>query len=361
MMSNQKRIIFIDNSSSKLESFGELQQTRVIALFSLVGMSITFAMALFAINDNNFILFLALGLSSVIYAAAYYLVKQKKHVKLSSYIVIYSLYVLMFYLVYSGGVALTGPLWIFIVPPVSLYIHGFKRGLINIFIFIVISCLIMFWPQNIYTHAVYPTEFKLRLLYSFLTISFLSALYEFSRNELYNNALVLNAKLHHLAHFDELTGLHNRRNAQGILNQYISAADVSAPFSVLLCDIDYFKQVNDKYGHNAGDKLLVDIGKVFNNNLRDFDYVARWGGEEFLFILTDTDKIKAFDVAERVRCAVSQHLFSLDEEDISVTISIGIEEYHSQLTIDQLINYADKHLYEAKRLGRNRSIPVPKY
>lgn len=105
-------------------------------------------------------------------------------------------------------IALTGPLWIFIVPPVSLYIHGLKRGLINIFIFVLISCLIMFWPQNIYTHAVYPTEFKLRL--------------------------------------------HNRRNAQDILNQYISAADVSAPFSVLLCDIDYFKQVNDKYGHNAG-------------------------------------------------------------------------------------------------------------
>ncbi|UJF20702.1 GGDEF domain-containing protein [Shewanella sp. OMA3-2] len=322
-------------------------------------MSITFVMAIFAIISNNLTLSLTLLFSSGVYASAYYLVIWKKHVKLSSYIIIYSLYLLMFYLVYSGGVALTGPLWIFIVPSVSLYIHGLRLGLINIFIFVVISFLIMFWPQSFDSNAVYPIEFKLRLLYSFLTITFLSALYEFSRNELYNNALELNAKLHHLAHFDELTDLHNRRNAQEVLKQHIKNADDSSPFSVLLCDIDYFKLVNDKYGHNVGDKVLVEIAAVFNSNLRDLDYVARWGGEEFLFILDNTNKITAFDVAERIRCAVAQHLFSLEEEDIRITISIGIEEYHSQLTLDQLINHADRYLYEAKKLGRNRSIPVP--
>ena len=346
-------------NQSKLQSFGELQQARVIALFSLVGMSITFLMMCFAVKNANSILAISLLFASVVYGLAFYLVNNKNKVKLSSYIIIYSLYALMLYLVYSGGVASTGPLWIFIVPPVSLYVHGLRRGLINIAVFVLLICLIMFIPQSFYAHAIYPIEFKLRLLYSFLTISFLSALYEYSRSELYNKALELNQKFHRLAHYDDLTGLHNRRDAQLKLNEQIAVADVSKPFSILLCDIDFFKLVNDKYGHSAGDAVLAELSQVFKTSLRETDYVARWGGEEFLFILAQTDQTEAFDVAERLRCTVFQHPISLDDEDIRVTISIGIKQYNPQLTLDQLINHADKALYEAKRLGRNRSLPTP--
>jgi diguanylate cyclase (GGDEF)-like protein len=345
-------------NQSKLQRFGELQQARVIALFSLVGMSITFLMMCFAIKNTNITLAISLLFASAVYGFAFYLVNNKSHVKLSSYIIIYSLYALMLYLVYSGGVASTGPLWIFIVPPVSLYVHGLRRGLKNITVFVLLICLIMFIPQSVYAHAIYPIEFKLRLLYSFLTISFLSALYEYSRSQLYNNALELNQKLHHLAHYDDLTGLHNRRDAQRKLNKKMAVANISKPFSILLCDIDFFKLVNDKYGHSAGDAVLTELSQVFKASLRETDYVARWGGEEFLFILAQTDQTEAFDVAERLRCAVFQKTVSLDDEDIKVTVSIGIKEYQQNLTSDQLINDADKALYEAKRLGRNRSIPA---
>ncbi|WP_244325704.1 GGDEF domain-containing protein [Shewanella aestuarii] len=343
--------------STKLQSLGELQQTKVIALFSLVGMTITGLMALFAVYNQSWTLALSLFGSSSIFFFAFYLVKWRNHSHVSSIIITYSLYILMFYLILTGGVANTGPLWISIVPPVTVYIHGLRKGLINISIFVSIAAFIMFSPNIIEQQALYPIEFKLRIIYSFLTISFLSALYEYSRTGLYNSALALNNKLNYLAHFDELTGLRNRRSAEIILDDHVLKAKSGATFSVLLCDIDFFKQVNDKYGHNIGDKVLVETANVFTKLLRDTDYVSRWGGEEFLFILPDTNINEAYDIAERIRTAVAQHQVSLMDHDISVTISIGIQEHRGIMSLDNLISLADKYLYEAKRAGRNRCLP----
>ncbi|MCL1142499.1 GGDEF domain-containing protein [Shewanella gaetbuli] len=344
--------------NSKIQSFGELQQSRVISLFSLIGMSITAVMSIFALFQSSLTLFAALSISSCIFFAAFCMVKWRSQTKLSSFIIIYLLYILMFYLIYTGGVEQTGPLWIFIVPPVSVYVHGLKQGSINIALFVFITWILMFNPEWVTGQTIYAHEFKLRLFYSFITISFLSALYEYSRTQLYHHAIELNSKLHKLAHFDELTELRNRRSAQIILEQQVSDfKEHKTPFSVLLCDLDYFKQVNDKYGHNMGDKVLTEIAKLFRHNLRETDYVSRWGGEEFLFILTDTDFNEAYDIAERIRTAVSQQEIALMDQDIKVTMSVGVQEYQSDMSIDQMINLADKYLYEAKRNGRNRVLP----
>lgn len=346
-----------EQANTKLQSLGELQQTKVIALFSLVGMTITGLMALFAVYNQSWTLALSLFGSSSIFFFAFYLVKWRNKSHISSAINTYSLYILMFYLILTGGVENTGPLWMFIVPPVTVYIHGLRKGLLNIGIFVSIVIFIMFSPAIIAQQAEYAIEFKLRIIYSFLTISFLSALYEYSRTELYNSALELNNKLNFLAHFDELTGLRNRRSAEIILNDHVKKAKAGTTFSVLLCDIDFFKQVNDKYGHNIGDTVLVETAKVFTNVLRESDYVSRWGGEEFLFILPDTNMEEAYDIAERIRTSVAQHKVSLEDIDIGVTISIGIQDYRGNMSLDNLISLADKHLYEAKRAGRNRCLP----
>ena len=339
------------------KSNDNLQQARVLKLFSLVGASITGCMGLLSLLTNNNTLAVILLVACTIYLIAFFSLK-KFNVKVSAIIIIYSLYLLMFYLVFSGGVAQTGPLWIFIVAPVSVYVLGFRLGLINLAIFLGIICIIMFLPQHLVEHTAYTPEFKLRLILSFLTMTFLSALYEYSSMQFYRNVLELSTKYQQLAMSDPLTKLANRRNASAVLQQEKSRIDRNhEPLSVLLCDLDHFKSVNDKYGHNAGDMVLMELAKVFTDNVRHQDCVARWGGEEFLVILPQTSAEQAGIIAEKIRLSVQNHTIHFLKHQIQVTISIGISQLTEDETIDELINNADKCLYQAKTLGRNRVHP----
>ncbi len=336
----------------------ELQQPHVVSLFSLVGMSISAIMGLIGLFNKNFILATALFIASLIYFFGYYVYKKFNNLVLSSAIVLYSLYLLMFYLVFTGGVENTGPLWIFIVAPVSVFIHGLKRGLIDIASFIVIISSIMFIPTDIIAHATYSLEFELRLIYSFVTVTFLSALYEHSRERAYKHTLELSKKYQQLAHFDPLTQLSNRRDALHILQrEQARIVRNKEPLTVILCDVDHFKKINDQYGHNAGDAVLIDLAKIFTENIREQDCIARWGGEEFLFILPGTLAINANIFAEKVQAILHQHLVCFESEKIKVTVSMGIEQFNENQSIDEAINNADKYLYQAKNAGRNQIFP----
>jgi diguanylate cyclase (GGDEF)-like protein len=336
----------------------ELQQPHVISLFALVGMSITAFMGFIGLFNGNFVLAGSLFVASFIFFVGYYAVKKNNNVKLSSAIVLYSLYLLMFYLIFTGGVDNTGPLWVFIVAPVSVFIQGLKRGLFDIAIFVIITIAIMLIPADLITHATYSTEFKLRLLYSFLTVTFLSALYEHSREKSYKQALELSDKYQKLANFDPLTQLSNRRDALFILKRE-QARNLRSkdPLSIILCDVDYFKKINDKYGHNAGDAVLIDLAEIFKKTMREQDCVARWGGEEFLFILPQTQAKSANVFAEKIQDKLQKHLVTYENQKISVKVSMGIEQFKDGQTIDEVINNADKHLYEAKNAGRNQIFP----
>jgi len=336
----------------------DFRQPHVISLFALVGMSIAAAMAFIALLNNNITLAVILFSASFVYLCAYYIFKKLHNSSLTSAIVLYSLYLLMFYLVYSGGVGNTGPLWIFIVSPVSLFIHGFKRGLFDIAIFIAIISAIMFIPTDIIAHAEYATEFKLRLIYSFLTVTFLSGLYEYSREQSYRHILELSKKYQQLAHFDPLTELSNRRDALRILKQEQARIGRNKdPLSVILCDVDYFKKVNDKYGHNAGDAVLKGLAQLFSKNIREQDYIARWGGEEFLFILPQAVAKSANVIAEKIQQNLQNYSIDCEGKELKVTVSMGIEEFSDGQSIDEVINGADKNLYLAKDSGRNQIYP----
>ncbi len=342
---------------------GEFKQPHVVSLFSLVGFAITAIMGLVAFFNQNFSLAGALFFASFFYYCGYYAYKKFSNKRISSSIILYSLYILMFYLVFTGGVAQTGPLWVFVVAPVSVFIHGLKRGLLDIAIFVTIMITIMFVPTNFIAHTMYSTEFKLRLIYSFLTVTFLSALYEYSRQQSYNHALELTRKYQLLAHFDPLTKLSNRRDALAILKQEKARISRSQePLSIILCDVDHFKKINDQYGHNAGDAVLKDLAKIFTNNIREQDCVARWGGEEFLFILPKTEAVNANIFAKKIQENLQKHIVIYKGNEIKVQISMGIEQFNNDQSnhkqnIDEVINNADKYLYQAKDAGRNQIFP----
>ncbi|WP_080394539.1 sensor domain-containing diguanylate cyclase [Pseudomonas syringae] len=154
------------------------------------------------------------------------------------------------------------------------------------------------------------------------------------------------------AHSDPLTGLDNRRAAEHTLERLINAARISnRPFSLIICDIDHFKRVNDRYGHPAGDSVLKSVAAILKHQVRLFDVAARWGGEEFLVLVADSSLNQAAELADRLRKGVA----SLDlTETGSITMSLGVAELGSGETAASLIQRADKALYQAKRLGRNR-------
>jgi diguanylate cyclase (GGDEF)-like protein len=118
-----------------------------------------------------------------------------------------------------------------------------------------------------------------------------------------------------------------------------------------MIDVDNFKQINDHYGHNTGDEVLIQLARLLQDSKRSTDYLGRWGGDELILLLTDTNLQGAAKVAEKLRLLVTDHIFP---GSTHLSISLGVSEYCSQDTLAGLIGRADANLYRAKHLGRNR-------
>lgn len=160
-----------------------------------------------------------------------------------------------------------------------------------------------------------------------------------------------------MATTDGLTGLVNRRVFQERLAEEFARSErYSRPFSLFMIDIDYFKDINDTYGHQAGDSVLQSLGSLLKKTTRNVDIVARYGGEEFAVILPETDEASAKLASERVRASVTHTPFLLsDGKEIALTVSIGVAAYPRCGNIkEEIINRADQALYLAKQTGRNR-------
>jgi diguanylate cyclase (GGDEF)-like protein len=153
---------------------------------------------------------------------------------------------------------------------------------------------------------------------------------------------------------DALTGLLNRHALYPILNQELErAARYARPFSIVLFDIDEFKAVNDTFGHLEGDKVLRELSKLVSGLLRKTDYAGRWGGEEFLLILPESDTAEAVILAERIRMKIEDTFFT---QVYNVTASFSVVAYRTSQSLEALIECADKALVQAKNNGRNQVI-----
>lgn len=155
---------------------------------------------------------------------------------------------------------------------------------------------------------------------------------------------------------DELTKCYNRRYINEKLPIDIESANSNKlPLSIAMIDIDYFKLINDKYGHLIGDLVLKDITYIIRNNIRGKnDCIARYGGEEFLILFNDTSKEEAYNLSNRIRSIVENSTLNYDDIEIKITISVGIATLTSEVNdMDKLLRRADENLYKAKENGRN--------
>jgi diguanylate cyclase (GGDEF)-like protein len=170
---------------------------------------------------------------------------------------------------------------------------------------------------------------------------------------------ILMDKLRETSLKDGMTGLYNRRFLEEFIDQFMSQAKRSSEmYSVLMLDVDYFKKVNDTYGHDVGDRVIVEIGKVLQDSIREADLAIRYGGEEFVVLLYNASDEGTFNVAQKIHSAFANIIFDVGNgETMQKTMSIGISKFPTDAdTIWKCIKFADTALYVAKTTGRNKIV-----
>jgi len=176
------------------------------------------------------------------------------------------------------------------------------------------------------------------------------------KKKLENKLKEVNKKLHELAIKDDLTGVFNQRFFREQLKlKYMESKRYKFPISLILIDIDNFKEINDTFGHLAGDFILKEVAEILRRNVRDSDIIARYGGDEFAIILPHADKEQAKKVAQRINCAIREKEFWYELNPIKITVSIGISTISKSIVKDEkeLFKIADNALYKVKQKGKN--------
>ncbi|EDZ61383.1 diguanylate cyclase/phosphodiesterase with PAS/PAC domain [Sulfurimonas gotlandica GD1] len=193
-----------------------------------------------------------------------------------------------------------------------------------------------------------PSDFELKLISSYAHLASLAI-----EKENHSKAIKeSNERLKELAIKDYLTGLYNRSKLDNSLEYQIKRSKrYESVFGVIMMDIDYFKSVNDKHGHQVGDKVLLEFAKVLTDISRETDIVGRWGGEEFLIIIENADKDGITNLAHKIRETIEMHDFPVVKRK---TASLGVTIYNKDEKINELIGRVDKALYKAKNSGRNQ-------
>ncbi|MCO4784921.1 GGDEF domain-containing protein [Marinomonas atlantica] len=331
------------------------RRTFIINLFCLVGVLFTAPLGILSLVEGNVFVGLSLLLIATVYILNHLYLRRTRNYLFSANVILYPLYTLMLYLVYSGGVNGTGHVWIYCIPPVSLFLHGLKRGLLEVFLFLIALTFILFVTPTPFDELGYHPDLKTRIIYSFILIAFLSTIYEYISSRFNQSLQELSVKLEIAATTDPLTGLLNRRGLQQRLEELLWPAP-----ALLLLDIDYFKQINDEFGHKCGDEYLVLFAQTIEMfSLEHESLVSRWGGEEFLVVLEKTDNLK--DVSEALRKKLGEITLSTETgANIAVTVSIGVTQVEAGESILKAISRADQGLYAAKNRGRNRVEVVEK-
>lgn len=158
--------------------------------------------------------------------------------------------------------------------------------------------------------------------------------------------------------FDGLTNIFNRKYFfEKIEYDFSKARRTRTDFTIVMADIDYFKQINDKYGHQVGDKVLVEISKIFVERIRAYDIVARYGGEEFVFFMY-SDERETITIFKRIEKLLQEKVLKIENHEIELRCSFGVAQDRDELSIYELVSLADKALYEAKKQGRNQIVVV---
>ena len=340
-----------ESSSNSLLFRKLMMQVSVVAI--LVHLAFT---ALFHINEIPLLAGFNV-ISVAMYAAAFHMTRVRQHMALAWVLVVTEIVAHAALAVYLIGWDSGFHFYIMLIPPVMM-VSPIRFNQLKMFA--VMAMMMLYILMDYGLRRAMP-EFQmddtvLNSLHYFNLVAVLS-LMVFLTGLYFRLVVISQRKLHQLATTDSLTGLQNRRSAQKqAVRQIDKHQQEVAPLSLLLCDLDYFKQVNDKFGHQLGDEVLKTFSELIASVIRNDDLAARWGGEEFLILLPGTDNMEALKVAERIRHELQGASLSLSGRCVNVTTTIGIAELLPQDDFDSLLARADEALYRGKASGRNQVV-----
>lgn len=326
----------------------------LVKLFSTIGFVFLLAFGLSSFFDGRyFIASAVLGAASATIANFLVFIRTENYARacngVSIIIVSLSLFLLL-----TGGVEGTGPLWAYASVPLVLFLQGEEAGLKVILAFIFAATIMMFVPSGFYAYSHYSVVFKTRFLVSYIAVVILSWFSEYARNQAHQRWRDLSDYLADQARTDVLTGISNRRDILEKLEyENLRSKRRNESYTVLLIDVDRFKGINDTYGHDAGDVVLKEVSAAIKRVLFERDLLGRWGGEEFIVIMPDTDLIKGSLGAEKIRQCIEDLEICCDKAQIKVTVSIGLSTSDQEYQFYKYMKLADSRLYQAKAQGRN--------
>lgn len=349
------------HNSDDYTTFEEKRTFQVLYFFGTICTIALFIVSFLNYTEGEYF-FASLSISIaffVILSLIYLFYKKNKEITITFYGIIIIL--LTINLITTGGVDGNGILWIFIFPPFIYFIQGVKKGSVTLLFIFLIILTDFYFPNFPLKGYEFDNKFKIRFIIALVTESSIAFFAEYSRYKLLKEVCFLSNNFKKLAKTDELTQIFNRRHGMEYLKYVHDISNRSnIPFSLIIFDIDHFKTVNDTYGHSVGDELLCELADRVRNNIRAQDILCRWGGEEFLLILPQTDSTRLEIIAEKLRTLICSTPFLAPTLALTVTCSFGCAQRLPGESLDDLIGRADQNLYAAKNSGRNRvNIDMP--
>lgn len=253
----------------------------------------------------------------------------------------------------------------FIMVLLTLYFFSSYKQYAGKFLYAVFMCalrILLFYIYH-YKEPLWPlgsaTENALQIINTiiiFWCISVIAFIFSNDSQELESKLVDYNIQLERQANTDALTGLYNRRKALEYLKHLMNEPAGYMGFSLCICDIDFFKRVNDEYGHDFGDEVLKGISQILMEEMSGQNMVARWGGEEFLLVFPACNGDDAFIKLEDIRRRVKELKIKKDDIEVGVTMTFGLAEYDFNNDLTTIIKEADEKLYQGKEQGRDRII-----
>ncbi len=264
-------------------------------------------------------------------------------------------FIVFVYLVLGGGHHAAGLFGALALTPGFVMVGGWRLGGLSLLVLNLLTTAVFYLDLYLTSSAVLPTASEVHFLMTFCGLTLFSVGAGYTWQTSVEQLARENREISALAYRDPLTALPNRRAMEDLLDQrWEEYKRGGQGFAILLCDVDHLKRLNDQFGGDFGDGVLIRVANVLGRSVRSQDVIARWGDDEFLILLPGETHLSALKVGERIRRRVAAVELAMRNESVAITVSVGVSGVESALDAQDLVTVADAGLFQAKHMGRDR-------